>query len=92
VQEWRSSCTRTIRSPHFARTFQVCKDPNFAVKVRDVFGLYLNPPQNAVVLSFDEKTQIQAPERTQLMLAPAPGKVSCFTHDCGWHCALDVCP
>jgi len=76
--------------PHLARTFKVSKDPNFAAKVRDVVGLYLKPPQNAVVLSVDEKTQIQALERTQLMLPLRPGKVKRFTHDYERHGVLDL--
>ena len=50
------------------RTYKVSRDPAFAAKVTDVVGLYLNPPDNAIVLSVDEKTQIQALERTQLPL------------------------
>lgn len=50
--------------PHLTRTYKVSRDPAFAEKVRDVVGLYLNPPTNAVVLSVDEKTSIQALEQT----------------------------
>ena len=54
--------------PHRSGTFKVSKDPAFAQKVADVVGLYLDPPGGAVVLSFDEKTQIQALDRTQPLL------------------------
>ncbi|MBK6684819.1 MAG: IS630 family transposase [Deltaproteobacteria bacterium] len=57
--------------PHLVRTYKVSRDPEFAAKVEDVVGLYLDPPTNAVVLSVDEKTSIQALERTQLPLPPA---------------------
>ncbi|MNE18830.1 hypothetical protein SAMN05216201_104311 [Pseudomonas linyingensis] len=50
--------------PHWLRTFKISNDPHFADKVVDVVGLYLNPPDNALVLSVDEKTQIQALDRT----------------------------
>lgn len=67
--------------PHLQRTFKVSKDPAFAEKVRDVVGLYLNPPQNAIVISLDEKTQVQALDRTQPMLPLKPGQVERRTHD-----------
>src|SRR6185295_16264924 len=51
--------------PHRIRTFKLSKDPQFAAKVRDIVGLYLNPPEHALVLSVDEKSQIQALDRTQ---------------------------
>src|SRR5205823_11174218 len=54
--------------PHRQRHFKLSKDPFFVEKVRDIAGLYLNPPENAVVLCVDEKSQIQALERTQPML------------------------
>jgi transposase len=76
--------------PHLARTFKVSRDPNFVEKVHDVVGLYLNPPENAVVLSVDEKTQIQALERTQLSLPLRPGKVRTHTHDYERHGVLDL--
>ena len=59
--------------PHLVRTYKVSRDPEFAAKVKDVVGLYLNPPDNAVVLSVDEKTQIQALNRTQPILPLRPG-------------------
>ena len=51
--------------PHLVKTFKVSRDPNFAAKVEDVVGLYLNPPDKALVLCVDEKSQIQALDRTQ---------------------------
>ncbi len=75
---------------HLARTFKVSRDPNFVAKVRDVVGLYLDPPQNAVVVSVDEKTQIQALERTQLPLPLRPGKPRRHTHDYKRHGVLDL--
>jgi len=67
--------------PHLIRSFKISKDPDFAEKVVDVVGLYLNPPVNAVVLSVDEKTQIQALDRTQPMLPMRPGQIERRTHD-----------
>lgn len=67
--------------PHRIRTFKISNDPEFAEKVIDVVGLYMNPPDNAVVLSVDEKTQIQALDRTQPMLQLKPGQVERRTHD-----------
>jgi DNA-binding MurR/RpiR family transcriptional regulator len=51
--------------PHLSRSFKVSNDPEFAEKLADVVGLYLNPPEHAIVLSVDEKSQIQALDRTQ---------------------------
>jgi len=59
--------------PHLVRRFKLSRDPRFAEKVRDVVGLYLNPPEKAAVLSIDEKTQIQALDRTQTILPIRPG-------------------
>lgn len=61
--------------PHRLQTFKISNDPDFADKVVDVVGLYMNPPANAVVLSVDEKTQIQALDRIQPMLPLRPGQV-----------------
>lgn len=61
--------------PHRAETFQLSSDPHFIEKVRDVVGLYMNPPDNAIVLSVDEKSQIQALNRTQPLLPLRPGQV-----------------
>jgi len=67
--------------PHRLKTFKISNDPQFAEKVVDVVGLYMNPPDNAAVLSVDEKTQIQALDRTQPMLQLKPGQVERRTHD-----------
>ena len=67
--------------PHRLKSFKISNDPQFAEKVQDVVGLYLNPPDNAMVLSVDEKTQIQALDRTQPMLPLRPGQVERRTHD-----------
>lgn len=67
--------------PHRLQTFKISNDPQFADKVIDVVGLYMNPPDNAVILSVDEKTQIQALDRTQPMLPLKPGQIERRTHD-----------
>ena len=67
--------------PHRAETFKLSKDPQFVAKVRDVVGLYLNPPERAVVLCVDEKSQIQALDRTQPILPMTPGLPERATHD-----------
>ncbi len=59
--------------PHRVKTFKVSRDPRFEEKIRDVVGLYVNPPDHAVVISVDEKTQIQALGRTQKPLPVKPG-------------------
>lgn len=67
--------------PHRIKNFKISNDPRFAEKVVDVVGLYMDPPDNAVVLSVDEKTQIQALDRTQPMLQLRPGQIERRTHD-----------
>lgn len=67
--------------PHQVETFKFSRDPRLEEKVADVVGLYLNPPDNAVVLSVDEKTQIQALSRTQPLLPLRPGLAARHTHD-----------
>lgn len=67
--------------PHRVRTFKVSKDPRFAEKVREIVGLYLDPPQKAAVFCVDEKTQIQALDRTQTILPIRPGLPETRTHD-----------
>jgi transposase len=62
--------------PHRVETFKLSQDPLFIEKVRDVVGLYLNPPERAVVFSVDEKSQIQALDRTQPLLAMRPGRAA----------------
>ena len=67
--------------PHRTETFKFSTDPDLVAKVRDVVGLYLDPPERAIVLSVDEKTQIQALDRTAPMLPMKPGQVERHTHD-----------
>jgi transposase len=67
--------------PHLSRTFKVSNDPEFAEKIADVVGLYLNPPEHAIVLSVDEKSQIQALDRTQPGLPIKKGRCGTMTHD-----------
>jgi transposase len=67
--------------PHRTETFKWSTDPALEEKVRDVVGLYLDPPEGAIVLSVDEKTQIQALDRTQPLLPMRPGQVERHTHD-----------
>lgn len=82
--------------PHRLRTFKRSRDPAFAAKVEDVVGLYIDPPTHAVVLSIDEKRQIQALERTRPDRQLAPGHPAAQTHDYTPHgtttlfAALDV--
>ncbi len=74
---WRDNGIR----PHRQGTFKISKDPRFAEKVADIVGLYLDPPGGAVVLSIDEKTQIQALDRTQPLLPITFGASEKRTHD-----------
>ena len=67
--------------PHRSETFKLSKDPLFIEKVRDIVGLYLNPPDRALVLCVDEKSQIQALDRTAPLLPMRPGQVERRTHD-----------
>lgn len=67
--------------PHLSRTFKLSKDPKFVEKLDDVIGLYLNPPEHALVFSVDEKSQIQALDRTQPGLPLVPGRAGTMTHD-----------
>ena len=67
--------------PHLVRGFKVSNDPRFEEKLRDVVGLYLDPPEKAVVFSVDEKSQIQALDRTQPGLPLKRGKAGTMTHD-----------
>jgi len=67
--------------PHLERTFKLSRDPKFLQKLTDVVGLYLNPPQKAVVLCVDEKSQIQALDRTQPGLPLKKGRCGTMTHD-----------
>jgi transposase len=82
--------------PHQVRQFKLSNDPAFAVKLRDIVGLYVDPPDHAVVLSIDEKSQIQALDRTQPGLPMKKGRAGTMTHDYKRHgtttlfAALDV--
>ena len=68
-------------APHRVDTFKVSTDPKFEDKLIDVVGLYLNPPEKAIVLCMDEKSQIQALDRTQASLPMTPGRAGTMTHD-----------
>jgi transposase len=82
--------------PHRTKTFKLSNDKRFEEKLVDVVGLYLNPPEKAIVLSMDEKSQIQALDRTQPSLPMKPGRAGTMTHDYKRHgtttlfAALDV--
>ena len=82
--------------PHRAESFKLSRDPLFVEKVRDIVGLYLDPPDRALVLCTDEKSQIQALDRTQPLLPMRPGQIERRTHDYVRHgttslfAALDV--
>jgi transposase len=82
--------------PHRLETFKLSTDPNFVAKVRDVVGLYVAPPQRAIVLCVDEKSQIQALDRSQPMLPMRPGQAARRSHDYKRHgvtslfAALDI--
>lgn len=67
--------------PHRLRSFKRSRDPHFEAKLTDIVGLYMNPPAHAIVLSLDEKSQIQALDRTQPGLPLKPGKCGTMTHD-----------
>src|SRR4051794_27171041 len=96
----RSTISRIWRAfglqPHRSETFKLSKDPLFIDKVRDIVGLYLNPPDRALVLCVDEKSQIQALDRTQPLLPMRPGQIERRSHDYKRHgttslfAALDV--
>src|ERR1022692_2971803 len=68
-------------APHRSETFKLSKDPLFIDKVRDIVGLYMNPPERALVLCVDEKSQIQALDRTAPLLPIGPGQIERRTHD-----------
>lgn len=67
--------------PHLARSFKLSNDPEFAAKLETIVGLYLNPPEHAIVLAADEKSQIQALDRTQPGLPLKKGRCGTMTHD-----------
>ena len=82
--------------PHRMETFKLSTDPDFVAKVRDVVGLYVSPPEHAIVLCVDEKSQIQALDRSQPMLPMRPGQPARRSHDYTRHgttslfAALDI--
>ena len=82
--------------PHRLETFKLSTDPDFVAKVRDVVGLYVSPPEHAIVLCVDEKSQIQALDRTQPLLPMRPGQAARRSHDYKRHgttslfAALDI--
>jgi transposase len=82
--------------PHRSETFKLSADPLFVEKVRDIVGLYLSPPERAVVLCIDEKSQVQTLNRTQPLLPMRPGQIKRHIHDYTRHgttslfAALDV--
>src|SRR6266446_6511510 len=67
--------------PHRVRQFKLSNDPQFAAKLHEIVGLYVNPPSHAIVLSVDEKSQIQALDRTQPGLPMKKGRAGTITHD-----------
>lgn len=83
---WRAFGLR----PHRHETFKLSSDPAFVDKVRDVVGLYMSPPERALVLCVDEKPQIQAVERTAPVLPMRPGQVERHTHDYRRHGTTDL--
>lgn len=90
----QSSVSRIWRAfglqPHRVSTFKLSTDPHFIEKVHDVVGLYLNPPERAVVMCVDEKTSIQALDRTQLALPMLPGSPATRSHDYVRHGTIDL--
>jgi hypothetical protein len=70
-----------VVQPHKVKQFKLSNDPKFVEKPRDVVGLYVDPPAHAIVLSFDEKSQIQALDRTQPGLPMKKGRAGTMTHD-----------
>ncbi len=101
---WRARVVSTVQrvwrafglQPHRLETFKLSTDPDFVAKVRDVVGLSMTPPDRAIVLCVDEKSPIQALDRSQPMLPMRPGQVARRTHDYKRHgttslfAALDV--
>src|SRR5207245_3451890 len=83
---WRAFALK----PHQSETFKLSPDPLFIEKVRDIVGLYLNPPDAAVVLCVDEKDQIQALDRTAPVLPLLPGTPERRTHDYRRHGSTDL--
>ena len=90
----KDSVARIWRDHHLkpwkVETFKISNDPDFEAKLVDVVGLYMNPPERAVVFSFDEKTQCQALDRTQPSLPMRPGRADTMTHDYKRHGTTDL--
>jgi transposase len=76
-RHWRANGLK----PHLVRSFKVSRDPKFVEKLEDIVGLYMSPPANALVLSCDEKSQVQALDRTQPGLPLKKGRAKTMTHD-----------
>ena len=76
-RHWRANGLK----PHLVRSFKISRDPQFIEKLEDVVGLYLTPPEHAIVLCCDEKSQVQALDRTQPGLPLKKGRASTMTHD-----------
>jgi len=76
-RHWRANGLK----PHLVRGFKVSRDPNFVEKLEDIVGLYMSPPENAMVLCCDEKSQVQALDRTQPGLPLKKGRAATMTHD-----------
>jgi transposase len=76
-RHWRAKGLK----PHLVRSFKISRDPKFVEKLEDVVGLYLSPPEHAIVLCCDEKSQVQALDRTQPGLPLKKGRASTMTHD-----------
>ncbi|MBS0457270.1 MAG: IS630 family transposase [Proteobacteria bacterium] len=76
-RHWRANGLK----PHLVRGFKISRDPKFAEKLEDIVGLYMAPPEHALVLCCDEKSQVQALDRTQPGLPLKPGRAATMTHD-----------
>ena len=76
-RHWRKNGLR----PHWVRGFKVSRDPQFVERLEDIVGLYLSPPEHAIVLCCDEKSQVQALDRTQPGLPLKNGRAATLTHD-----------
>jgi transposase len=76
-RHWRAKGLK----PHLVRSFKISRDPKFVEKLEDIVGLYLSPPEHAIVLCCDEKSQVQALDRTQPGLPLKKGRASTMTHD-----------
>jgi transposase len=77
MRHWRANGLK----PHLVRGFKISRDPKFVEKLEDIVGLYMAPPEHAIVLCCDEKSQVQALDRTQPGLPPKKGRAQTMTHD-----------